>query len=265
MTRALLPLLLLTTACGGGGTARFAVDMTTRYSSWAGQEYLAPAAIDLFIEHRADDDYAELIVPSACSGEVNLAPSSPYSGGDEVKDASAPGWWLQAQLDGGSFFSMDPGLYTSPGTDKALPGTYYGDFLGDGYMLKDFGGLSGATSLPMPDVDDVFVDGQPSFKLDEPIQRGDTLDITWEASGVDQQFVLIERMRNEFIAQQVMCPASGDSFDVNGAIWGAMDPLGEDERYRIRVGFEANGDLRSDDGWAVDGVSRVLHAIDPNH
>jgi hypothetical protein len=230
--------------------ARYVADAVLRDCTWSGERWYGVRQLALTLEHDLDGlDLRELPPPGACTEGVELYAEEAFIEGDPLPDgADRPRW--SGPPGGGVLPEVLPGLwhataFTAPERCGTLEQT-----VGGGFSLDEAGPFTGIATPPSLTLPEATADGV-RFGDRDPVSVGESVDLAWEADGVDVAFVQIRRLHEGQIRQTITCtPSEPGRFTLDDTAWDLADDGILAGQTAVRLGLSRRVEQTLDDGSA---------------
>jgi hypothetical protein len=224
-------------------------------------DYMGVFGFDIAVEFVPDGLPPRSLPPvGSCSAGLSMFAVDALASGSAIPAAAeTPGWATDG--DDGVMEQILDGLYFTDVFKNVLSCQSVAGVIGSGVRLVDAGVLDGVTSPTAGSLDLVTASGNYSGG----IAFGEDVDLSWEASGWEDSFVQIRRVRNDVAYETVTCNTTGeDSFALDSDVWSLFDEdLSVDVNF-LYVGFANSGEVETDYGQLVEVQTRALHVIGIN-
>lgn len=230
-------------------------DCTSEDGDWMGV-----FGFDVTLEWVPDAIYdRSLPSPGQCTQGLSMFALDAGYSGDDIPDAKSNPRWRTA-ADSGRFDEVWSGLWRDEVDANVMGCGPVEDTIVDGVEIYDAGVMNGARTPQAGDVALVEINGESTSEFETGFEFGEEIDVTWEASGWDETFVQVRRVKDWVAYDSVICNTTGeDGFVVDDEVWGMLnEELNVDYNY-LYVAFQNTEQWESEYGQKVDVTTRGLH------
>ncbi len=248
----------------GGGAAtdgRLTSDVYTWDCTSEDGDWMGVFGFDITLEWVPDDIYdRSLPAPGQCTAGLSMFALDAGYSGDDIPNAKNKNPRWRTAGDTGRMDEVWSGLWRDEVDANVMGCSPVEDTIVDGVEVYDAGIMTGARTPQAGEVALVEINGESTSEFETGFGFGEEIEVAWEASGWDESFVQVRRVKDWIAYDTVICNTTGEEgFVVDDEVWGLLnEDLNVDYNY-FYVAFRNTDQWETEYGQKVDVITRGLH------